>query len=468
MKLVWLRNDIRRLDNPALYYACDAQQGVTVVVTLTPEQWQSHDDSPLRWSLWRDQLSELLVHLKSLNVGFRVLLLKRYDLVSAALMSLAKELNVNSLHFNYEYPLNERNRDRAVCELLESKGVSCVGYHGELIIPPGQVVTGQGGMFKVFTPFSRAWRQVYLDQQSEPLGVPACQTHTCDPHDLLPVDLGWPELNQIQLNRDPSIWPVGEAHIHQRLSDFIEQSEDTYAQRRDFPAVLGTSKLSPYLAIGALSPLQCLQALKISKNHDDWLGSVWLNELIWREFYRHLLVAQPQLSRLEPFRPETEERITWKHNPDGFDAWCQGETGFPIVDAAMKQLLKTGWMHNRLRMVVASFLTKLLGVDWRLGAAFFMRHLIDGDFASNLGGWQWASSVGADAAPYFRIFNPQLQSEKFDPDGKFLVTWLPELAKVPIKKRHLPGAGHEFGRPAPIIDYKSARKSALDDYQQHG
>ena len=468
MKLVWLRNDLRVLDNPALFNASDAQQGVTAFVTLCPLQWKDHDDAPIRWALWRDHLLSLIGQLNELKVCFRVLMADTYADIPNLITHLANDLNATELHFNYEYPLNERRRDRHVCQTLESKGVHCFGYHGELIIPPGQVVTGQGGMFKVFTPFSRAWRQVYLNQLPEPLGLPAVQPAALQ-SDELPSDLGWSDISESSIKLDSSLWPVGEDSVHQRLIEFVEEKESSYKQQRDFPAILGTSKISPYLAIGALSPLQCLQALKLSTHHqEDWLASTWLNEIIWREFYRHLLVAWPNMSRLEPFRPEVENRITWRNNPEGFDAWCRGETGFPIVDAAMKQLLNTGWMHNRLRMVVASFLTKLLGVDWRLGAAFFMRHLIDGDFASNMGGWQWAASVGADAAPYFRIFNPQLQSEKFDPDGVFIATWLPELAAVPAKKRHLPSAGQEYGRPAAIIDYKAARKAALDDYQQHG
>lgn len=467
MKLVWLRNDVRRLDNPALFYASEAQQGVTVVVTLTPEQWQQHQDSPLRWALWRDQLNSLLPQLAELNIGFRVLQLHSYDQVADGLLALAQSLQADALYFNYEYPLNERRRDRQVCERLEAAGIQCQGYHGELVLAPGQVVTGQGGMFKVFTPFSRSWRQVYLQQLPEPLGIPAIQPDKPE-QEPLPDDLGWKALSTDQAagHYCTHTWQVGEASVHQRLAGFVQQAEADYASSRDFPAIPGTSRLSPYLAIGAVSPRQCVQALKSASPDERWLSSVWLNELIWREFYRHLLVAWPGLSRLEPFRPEVEARISWQHNPAGFDAWCRGETGFPIVDAAMKQLLATGWMHNRLRMVVASFLTKLLRVDWRLGAAFFMEHLLDGDFASNSGGWQWAASVGADAAPYFRIFNPQLQSEKFDPDGRFLATWLPELAALPVRQRHLPGAGQSLGRPAPIIDYKSARQAALDDYQQ--
>ncbi len=468
MKLVWLRNDLRVLDHPALYNACNARQGVTAFIVLSVQQWQQHDDAPIRWALWRNHLKTLIPQLKRLNVGFRVLKAPTYEDVPDLISRLAAELKASELHFNYEYPLNERLRDKRVCQNLESQGVRCIGYHGELIIPPGQVVTGQGSMFKVFTPYSRAWRQVYRSQQPEPLGMPRKQQIEIVCEDSLPEDLGWSAVAELERQIDPTHWPVGEDSVHQRLTEFVSEKESSYKEQRDFPALDGTSKISPYLAIGALSPLQCLQALTLENLDQDWLSSTWLNEIIWREFYRHLIVAWPNMSRLEPFRPEVEKRITWRDNPEGFDAWCRGETGYPIVDAAMKQLLHTGWMHNRLRMVVASFLTKLLGVDWRLGAAFFMRHLIDGDFASNLGGWQWASSVGADAAPYFRIFNPQLQSEKFDPQGTFIATWLPELSSLPVKQRHLPGAGQSLGRPAPIIDYKLARKAALDDYQAQG
>jgi deoxyribodipyrimidine photo-lyase len=250
----------------------------------------------------------------------------------------------------------------------------------------------------------------------------------------------------------------------EQLQGFVESQEPCYAEKRDFPAIKGTSSLSPALTIGALSARQCLAALQQARGDDSWLESTWLNELIWREFYRHLLVAFPGQSRLEPFRPEVETRISWLENEKAFEAWKAGETGYPIVDAAMKQLLATGWMHNRLRMIVASFLTKLLRIDWRRGEAFFMSKLIDGDFASNLGGWAWSASVGADAAPYFRIFNPQLQSEKFDPKGEFIAHWLPQLGKLPTKERHKPGAGQHLGRPAPVVDYKRARQAALDDY----
>jgi deoxyribodipyrimidine photo-lyase len=336
-----------------------------------------------------------------------------------------------------------------------------MGFHGEVIIPPGEVKTQTGTDFKVYTPFSRAWRAALhrFDHPIKAINTPFPETSIHS--DEIPGDLGWRPLAY-----DVELWPVESEAIRERVYEFVRERELDYKEHRDFPAINGTSKLSPYLTIGAVSPLQLMHVQRQERESEGWLESSWLNEIIWREFYRHLTVAFPELSKLEPFRPETEQKIEWLDREPLWQAWCQGETGFPIVDAAMKQLLTTGWMHNRLRMVVASFLTKLIGIDWRRGEKFFMEHLIDADFPSNNGGWQWSASVGADAAPYFRIFNPTAQSEKFDAKGEFLVKWLPELASLPAKERHKPGAGQALGRPAPIIDYSLERKRALDAYKE--
>ncbi|KAA0875704.1 cryptochrome/photolyase family protein [Nitrincola tapanii] len=472
MNLVWLRNDLRRMDNPALFYACEHTGPVVALVTLTPEQWRRHDESPWRMALWLQQLAALSTRLEALNIPLRLLEVPTFAEVPDALALLCQDLGVENLWFNYEYPLNERHRDAKVCALLERQGVQCRGFHAELIIPPGQIRNGQGTPFKVFTPYSRRWRQVLQQLYLQaPLPLPARQAQAACASDSVPAAETWlatrfADAIAPDSTRMHSLWPVGEEVVHQRLLEFVQQRERQYAQQRDFPFRDQTSRISPYLTLGAVSPRQCLFALMQQYQDDRWLDSTWLTELIWREFYRHLLVDFPEQSRWQPFRPEVEARIHWQEDERLFQAWCQGETGYPIVDAAMKQLLATGWMHNRLRMIVGSFLTKLLRQDWRKGAAFFMQHLIDGDFASNLGGWQWCASVGADAAPYFRIFNPQLQSEKFDPSGEFLAQWLPELRQVSAKARHLPGAGQALGRPAPIVDYRAARAAALADYQQ--
>ncbi|MBV0933006.1 deoxyribodipyrimidine photo-lyase [Marinobacterium weihaiense] len=474
MQLVWFRNDLRLADNPALHAACASGEAVKALVCLTPAQWAEHHESPARQALWQRRLEWLEARLQAADIELIRLNLQRFADCPAAITRLVQEQGASALHFNYEYPLNERHRDRAVCEALDAEGVTALGYHGDLIVAPGQVLTGQGTPFKVFTPFSKAWLKRLLQDDHAPLPSPIKAEAASCAETLQPSESASEAGEQVGFSgtvscvgaraaRDAA-YPVSDEALHACLQAFVREQEPDYQRLRDFPSRHATSGLSPALTIGALSARQCLAVLKAAHEDDRWQQSTWLNELVWREFYRHLLVAFPELSRLTPFRPETEARITWQDNERLFEAWKQGETGFPIVDAAMKQLLATGWMHNRLRMIVASFLTKLLRVDWRKGEAFFMSQLIDGDFASNLGGWQWSASTGADAAPYFRIFNPQLQSERFDPNGEFLAEWLPELRQLEPKARHKPGAGQRYGRPAPIIDYKQARQAALDDY----
>lgn len=242
---------------------------------------------------------------------------------------------------------------------------------------------------------------------------------------------------------------------------------NAYDQARDFPAVAGTSGLSPYLAIGALSSRMCLAGVISAEQSRG--GTTWKNELLWRDFYHHLMFFIPDLSRQACFHA-WGDRLVWDDNPELLAAWQAGETGYPIVDAAMRQLNQTGWMHNRLRMIVASFLTKDLHIDWRHGQAYFMRHLVDGDFPANNGGWQWSASTGCDAQPYFRIFNPVSQGKKFDPGGRFVRAWIPELEAVPDRYVHCPwtwkGSTQSSAYPPPIVDHAKARLVALQRYSQ--
>ncbi len=464
MNLVWFRNDLRVRDNPALYQACAAGEGVVAVVTYTPKQWLLHDESPAKMQFWHACLAALKADLHRLNIPLQVIETDAFQAVPETLSALANQVQASRLYLNHEYALNERQRDRAVLNRFRAEGRKVIGFHGDLVISPGEVLTGQGQPFKVFTPFSRVWRKVCQQQHPEPLGMPKTQPLAAMPDAPLPTLPQWGIEHATVWQ--PAIWPAGSEAAHNRLQDFIAMHLDEYSVQRDIPFEPGTSQLSPYLATGALSVRQCMAGVAAASEDPDWFNGQWLTELIWREFYRHLLVQFPRMNYLKPFRPEVEERIHWQDAPDLFNAWCQGETGFPLVDAGMKQLLATGWMHNRLRMVCASFLTKLLRQDWRQGAQFFMQHLIDGDFASNLGGWQWCASVGADAAPYFRIFNPQRQAERFDPQGAFVTHWLPELRGLPANKRHDPALAQTVGRPAAIIDYTSARQQSLADYQQ--
>jgi deoxyribodipyrimidine photo-lyase len=264
-------------------------------------------------------------------------------------------------------------------------------------------------------------------------------------------------------------WPAGEDAATRRLADFVDQSIDRYPRDRDLPAVDGTSRLSPYLAAGVLSPGACLRAALAANQGEIDSGRAgiraWIMELLWREFYLHLLAAHPALSMHRPMRPETQA-LPWRDAVEDLQAWRDGRTGFPMIDAAMRQLAATGWMHNRLRMMTAMFLSKNLLLDWRLGEAWFMAHLIDGDLAANNGGWQWSASTGADAVPYFRLFNPETQSLKIDPQGRFLRHWLPELAPLDDRSIHAPSAAQRAacGYPDRIVDLRDSRMRALEAY----
>jgi deoxyribodipyrimidine photo-lyase len=265
------------------------------------------------------------------------------------------------------------------------------------------------------------------------------------------------------LNR-PDLYPAGEDHALQILRTFARKRMPDYASGRDLPGVSGTSGLSPYLNLGVLSPRQCLGET-LSRSGEG--AETWLNELIWREFYKHLLVGFPRLSKGANFKQKYDV-VPWENSEEDFQAWCAGRTGYPMVDAGMRQLLETGWMHNRVRMICAMFLTKHLLIDWRRGERHFMRHLVDGDLAAKNGGWQWSSSTGTDAQPYFRIFNPWLQSKRFDREGTYIARFVPELASVPPRCLHNAKAlGKEIGSrgldyPAPLVDHRAARERAIE------
>ncbi|MSE15986.1 deoxyribodipyrimidine photo-lyase, partial [Pantoea agglomerans] len=335
-----------------------------------------------------------------------------------------------------------------------------------LLLPPGSVQSGDRSMYKVFTPFSKAF--VRRLQQGLPECVPAPKAREGAPLKASPI----PAFDYPTEDFDQDLFPPGEAAALKRLRHFATQPVIDYPAKRDLPALDATSRLSVYLATGVLSPRQCLH--RVLHEHPDALDNsrafTWLNELIWREFYRHLLVAWPALCRHKPFIDWTRN-VEWQRNDAHFDAWKAGKTGYPIVDAAMRQMKALGWMHNRLRMITASFLVKDLLIDWREGERYFMQQLIDGDLAANNGGWQWAASTGTDAAPYFRIFNPTTQGERFDEKGDFIRHYLPELAGVPDSDIHQPHVWAEkhhkkLDYPAPIVDHKVARKKTLDAFER--
>lgn len=468
--LVWFRRDLRIRDHTALSHAArSATEGVVGVFLLSPAQWRQHDEAACKVQFWLRNLHELKRQLVDRNIPLIVARAERFRDAPETLLSIASQHDCDALYFNNEYEVNERRRDDAVEQRFVKAGRAVSRHTDHVILAPGNVRTGQDTFYSVFTPFRKRWCAMVKDRGIHVLPMPRRQEALAVESSEIPAAL--PRFSRTDVA--PSHWPAGEDHAGYRLDAFISDRLDKYDQQRDRPAVNGTSTLSPYLTAGVLSPRQCLAAAMRANNDRLDTGRkgavVWISELIWREFYQHILVGFPRVSMHRPFKLESSS-ITWEDNDEHLSAWCEGRTGYPIVDAAMRQLVQTGWMHNRLRMITAMFFSKDLFLDWRHGERFFMQHLIDGDLGSNNGGWQWSSSTGTDAAPYFRIFNPITQSRRFDPEGTFLRRYLPELADLDEKSIHDPSAIPEPQRsgldfPKPIVDHSNARERAIKAFK---
>jgi len=468
-QLLWLRTDLRVQDNSALTAAMAAGPTVALFL-LSPGQWQAHDDAPSKVDFWLRNLTELSRELAALNVP---LLLRRAEHWSAApqvIAALCQQLQIAAVQVNEEYGVHESRRDQAVAQALDALGINFHSHLDQLFFRPGSVLTKSGGYFQVYSQFRKVCYQRLHCALPALIRRPAAQAPLNIASDPIPVAVPGFTPPAASLRQ---LWPAGEQEAHNRLLAFADEQISYYQSERDLPGKPGTSRLSAYLAAGVLSPRQCLHAaLHANRGEFDSGNSgivTWINELLWREFYKHILVGYPRVSMHRAFRLDTDA-VAWRQAPDEQAAWQQGRSGFPLIDAAMRQLLATGWMHNRLRMVVAMFLTKNLLIDWREGERFFMRHLIDGDLAANNGGWQWSASTGTDSAPYFRLFNPLSQSQRFDPDGRFIRHWLPELSGLNNQDIHNPAAmGGLFGLadyPRPMVDLGSSRARALAAFKR--
>lgn len=474
MQLVWFRQDLRIHNNSALTQAM--QQGPAMAVyVLSPKQWQLHDDAPIKIDFQLRNVLALSKKLARLNVPLLVLRCELWQDVPAALLEFCQRWQVRQVHAYEQYGLNEQRRDLSCRTALNAVGITMQTYC-DLLFQPGSVRNQQGQMFQVFTPFKKAcWQRLHQAPLSSIPLLSVSQPVAQAPLTLARQLQQASQLQEVQqlLAHNPNwnvLWPDGEEHAWQQLHEFCQNNLAIYHQERDFPSLNSTSRLSPYLASGVLS-VRSVWEVAVQSNQGEFdsgcQGTVtWLNELLWREFYQHLLALHPRLSRGEPYQEHTQN-IRWRNSPQDLLAWQQGKTGFPLIDAAMRQLAATGWMHNRLRMVVAMFFSKNLLLDWRLGERWFMQHLIDGDLAANNGGWQWSASTGTDAAPYFRVFNPVTQSQRFDPHGHFIRQWLPELAHLSDKEIHNPPQGlFAPDYPAPIVDLKSSRLRAIEAFRQ--
>lgn len=454
MHLIWFRNDLRLTDNPAFSAAVkQANQDHCPLLALfvrCPQQDKKHHRAQSQCDFWDANMVDLINRLNQLNISAMIKTVPCYENLAQLMQVLLESHKIEKLFFNREYLVNEQKRDQAVIKVCEHNNVQSCLYEPAYLLPPQSVEKKNGGMYHVFTPYKRQFIEQLKADYATPLGMPEKvtrpYTHALDSEDIKP---DWQH----------DWWPVGEPAARKRLSEFVEHAR--YQQQRDYPAVEGTSKLSPYLALGIISARQCLaQALK--EQGESAFQSTWVSELIWREFYHDLIAFYPRLVKHQTFKEDAMDH--WQHDERIVEAWKNGQTGFPIIDAGMRQLKQEHWMHNRVRMLVASFFTKLCLQDWRIGEQHFMQNLIDGDFASNNGGWQWSSATGCDAAPYFRIFNPTTQSKKFDEKGDYIRRYVPELKDLPAKNIHEPSEQQrrDCGYPQPIIDYKQARGQALD------
>ena len=492
VSVCWFRTDLRVQDQPAL--AAAAAEGSAIALFIaSPKQWREHGDASLKIDFWLRALRNLAGELQALNIPLKFLVVDDWKDVPSALLEFCQDHKATKVHCNREQGVNERRRDRSAFKLLAEHDIALVGHNGGTLLVPGSVKTGADAYYRVFTPFARACRDKLRTAPYQLTPAPKKQTTKNLPRaDVLPTNLtafthaiqptvartaraplelttsnpAWIEPSQTL--RDA--WPATTEAAHARLEHFAQSRMASYQPDRDFPALPGTSVLSAYLAAGLLSAGQCLH-VALHQNQGEYdTGkrgvTTWINELLWREFYQHLLHGYPSLSMHQPMRAETNA-VVWRNAPADFKAWAEARTGVPIVDAAMRQLLATGWMHNRLRMIVAMYLTKNLLIDWRLGEAFFMQHLIDGELAANNGGWQWSASTGADSAPYFRVFNPISQSEKFDAEGLFIRHWVPELASLSAKEIHDPSpiSRRALNYPEQIVDLRSSRVRAIEAFK---
>ena len=473
--LVWLRADLRVSDNTALNRAIASGLPVIAAYIATPMQWYQHYVSGRQIDLIERRLHVIKQQLHDINIPLLIIEGDDFSVATDIIINVCQQYQISAVYCNRQHAWNEKQRDRAVEQALLAQDKQWHCSDDFCALPPGSVVTKQQQMYKVFTPYRNAWLTQFLMHNYQPVTNSDTVTPSAQCADLLAgnIDASCNIQTFNYTKQDSVLWPVDEGAIQQRLQMFCETKAEYYQQQRDFPAIDGTSCLSPYLAIGALSARQCLSALlqtlpqcvEINKDNGAF---VWLSEVVWREFYNHLLDSDERLSKNQPFQLYTDN-VRWLENSVHVHAWQQGQTGFPLVDAAMRQLATTGWMHNRLRMITASFLTKDMLCDWRIGEQWFMQQLIDGELASNNGGWQWAASTGTDAQPYFRVFNPTTQSERFDPNGEFIRQWLPELKSVPDKYIHAPSLWSGFGSvnyPLPIVDHKQMRLLAIERYKQ--
>lgn len=428
VNVFWFRRDLRLHDNQGLFHAL--KSGLPVLpIFIFDNNILDRLEKPyqLRVQFIHQSLQSIDQELRKHGSGLTVL----HDKPINAFKKLIKSHKIKQVFTNRDYEKYGKERDEQVAELLQSNGISFHDYKDQVIFEQLEVAKDDGNPYTVFTPYSRKWK---FNLSNQPIKHFPSEKHFAQFLKYVPGD--FPSLSSIGFKEKPFQFPP---------NNFPNDIIKKYTQQRDFPAINGTSKLGVHLRFGTIS----IRELAVTASK---LNETYLNELIWRDFYQSILSNFPHISEGFSFKKEYDN-IRWRNNEDEFEKWCNGQTGYPIVDAGMRELSQTGFMHNRVRMIVASFLTKHLLIDWRWGESWFAAKLLDHDFAANNGGWQWAAGSGCDAAPYFRVFNPYLQTEKFDKEGKYIRQWVREFDSL------------EY--PQPMVQHEFARKRCLETYSKY-
>ncbi len=433
VSIFWFRRDLRLHDNTGLFYALKNHSNVLPLFIFDQDILEDLEDRKDRRVEFIHQTIEAL---KEQLQGLQKDILVRYGKPLDIFRTLTETLPVAAVYTNHDYEPYAKQRDKEVGDLLQNKQIEFHTFKDQCIFERQEILSNQETVYSVFTPYSKKWKARFEEE-----GLPECPSEehlsglaNADEQMLASLNLG----TMISLS-EMGFESVGMAFPS---NDFPEEIVKVYDQQRNFPAKKGTTRLSVHLRFGTVSIRE--MARKASK-----LNGTWLNELIWRDFYMMILDNFPHVVK-ESYRREYDQ-INWRNDTDDFEKWCKGKTGYPIVDAGMRELNATGFMHNRVRMIVASFLTKHLLIDWRWGEAYFAKKLLDYELSSNNGGWQWAAGSGTDAAPYFRIFNPESQTKKFDPELRYIRKWVPEFQEMHYK---------------PMVEHKFARERCLETYKK--
>jgi deoxyribodipyrimidine photo-lyase len=467
--IVWLRRDLRLDDNVALHAAQRACDDVCLAFVVDPALLRGPRMGAPLTQCFFSAVGALRAELRVCGSDLAVL---EDENSGEAIAALAKRLDAGAVFYSVDYEPYAIARDTQAERLLRGAGIDVHASVDHVYFGADEILQRDGSPYRIFTAYRRQWMDRYTAQPRPPLRTSKKKFSS---REAVGASRSNPEAAAFGFETSANFPEASETAANKRLQIFARSSIGEYDRMRDVPAMSGTSQLSPQLRAGTIGIRRCAAAAEnASKANDMRAGAqMWLSELVWRDFYQMILKHFPRVAE-GPFL-ERGEHVRWRRADSEFDAWCEGRTGYPIVDAAMRQLNTYGWMHNRLRMIVASFLTKDLLIDWRRGERYFEHRLADADLAANNGGWQWSASTGTDAVPYFRLFNPVLQAKKFDPDGTFVRSMLPELRGLPDRYIHAPwemppiiaaGAGVTIGKeyPEPIVDHAVARERALDAY----